>query len=103
MWNTSSAAADASDARAKAGISLGPLDGTIVSIKDLFDIVGEVTRSCSKILDEEGKLAEDDAPIVQRFAQSRRGYHRQDQHDGFRLFGRRLLRIAAAVERTLAG
>ncbi|RWD65062.1 MAG: amidase, partial [Mesorhizobium sp.] len=29
------AAADASDARRKAGVSLGPLDGRIVSIKDL--------------------------------------------------------------------
>ena len=29
------AAADAADARAKSGISLGPVDGTIVSIKDL--------------------------------------------------------------------
>ncbi|TIX06634.1 MAG: amidase, partial [Mesorhizobium sp.] len=28
------AAADASDARRKAGVTLGPLDGTIVSIKD---------------------------------------------------------------------
>ena len=36
------AAADAADARAKAGISLGPLDGAIVSIKDLFDVAGEV-------------------------------------------------------------
>ena len=34
------AAADAADARAKAGVSLGPLDGTIVSIKDLFDVAG---------------------------------------------------------------
>ena len=33
------AAAEAADARAKAGISLGPLDGAIVSIKDLFDVV----------------------------------------------------------------
>ena len=32
------AAADAADARAKSGISLGPVDGTIVSIKDLFDV-----------------------------------------------------------------
>ena len=44
------AAAEAADARAKAGISLGPLDGTIVSIKDLFDVAGEVTRAGSKAL-----------------------------------------------------
>ena len=60
------AAADAADARAKAGISLGPLDGTIVSIKDLFDVAGEVTRAGSKLLAEEGKPAERDAPVVRR-------------------------------------
>ena len=31
------AAAEASDARKRQGISLGPLDGAIVTIKDLFD------------------------------------------------------------------
>ena len=60
------AAAGAADARAKSGISLGPLDGAIVSIKDLFDVAGEVTRAGSKILADEGKPAERDAPIVQR-------------------------------------
>src|SRR6186997_395114 len=42
-------AADAADARAKSGISLGPVDGTIVSIKDLFDVSDEVTRAGSWI------------------------------------------------------
>ena len=60
------AAAEAADARAKAGISLGPLDGTIVSIKDLFDVAGEVTRVGSKIFAEEGKPAVADAPVVHR-------------------------------------
>src|SRR5581483_1792150 len=60
------AAADAADARAKAGISLGPLDGAIVSIKDLFDVAGEVTRAGSKTLAEEGKPAAQDAPAVRR-------------------------------------
>ena len=60
------AAADAADARAKAGISLGPLDGAIVSIKDLFDVAGEVTRAGSKVLAEEGKPAAADAPVVRR-------------------------------------
>ncbi|MBI2713795.1 MAG: amidase [Rhizobiales bacterium] len=58
------AAATAADARARAGISLGPLDGVIVSIKDLFDVAGEVTRAGSKVLAEEGKPAERDAPVV---------------------------------------
>lgn len=59
-------AAAAADARAKAGLSLGPLDGAIVTIKDLFDVKGEVTRAGSKVLADEGKRASNDAPIVQR-------------------------------------
>jgi len=60
------AAAEAADARAKAEISLGPLDGTIISIKDLFDVAGEVTRAGSKALAEEAKPAATDAPVVRR-------------------------------------
>jgi aspartyl-tRNA(Asn)/glutamyl-tRNA(Gln) amidotransferase subunit A len=60
------AAAEAADARARAGISLGPLDGTIVTLKDLFDVAGEVTRAGSKVLADEGKPAAADAPVVQR-------------------------------------
>jgi len=60
------AAAEAADARARAGISLGALDGAIVSIKDLFDVAGEVTRAGSKLVAEEGKPAAEDAPIVRR-------------------------------------
>lgn len=64
--DAASAAADASDARARAGVTLGPLDGAIVSIKDLFDVAGEVTRAGSKVLFDEGKVASRDAPVVQR-------------------------------------
>lgn len=60
------AAAQAADARAKVGISLGALDGAIVSIKDLFDVAGEVTRAGSKLIAEEGAPAKSDAPIVRR-------------------------------------
>src|SRR5450830_3211 len=60
------AAAEAADARARAGISLGPLDGAIVSIKDLFDVAGEVTRAGSKVLAEEAEPAAADAPVVHR-------------------------------------
>src|SRR3954469_20776574 len=60
------AAAEAADARARAGISLGPLDGAIVTIKDLFDVAGEVTRAGSKVLADEGTPALQDAPIVRR-------------------------------------
>jgi aspartyl-tRNA(Asn)/glutamyl-tRNA(Gln) amidotransferase subunit A len=60
------AAADAADARARAGITLGPLDGAILTIKDLFDVAGEVTRAGSRVLAEEGKPATADAPVIQR-------------------------------------
>ncbi len=59
------AAADAADARAKAGISLGAMDGAIVSIKDLFDVAGEPTRAGSKIF-AKGAAATEDAPVVRR-------------------------------------
>jgi aspartyl-tRNA(Asn)/glutamyl-tRNA(Gln) amidotransferase subunit A len=61
-----SAAAEAADARAKHGVSLGPLDGAIVSIKDLFDVAGEPTRAGSKILADEAKPASADASVVRR-------------------------------------
>ena len=60
------AAADAADARAKAGKPLGPLDGAIVSIKDLYDVAGEVTRAGSRVLADEGLVAAADAPVVKR-------------------------------------
>jgi aspartyl-tRNA(Asn)/glutamyl-tRNA(Gln) amidotransferase subunit A len=60
------AAADAADTRARDGISLGALDGVLVTLKDLFDVAGEVTRAGSKVIAEEGKPAERDAVVVQR-------------------------------------
>jgi aspartyl-tRNA(Asn)/glutamyl-tRNA(Gln) amidotransferase subunit A len=60
------AEASAADARAQIGRPLGPLDGAIVSIKDLFDVAGEVTRAGSRVLFDEGRVAEADAPVVQR-------------------------------------
>ncbi len=59
------AAADAADARAKGGISLGAMDGAIVTIKDLFDVAGEPTRAGSKIL-ADAPPAKADAPVVRR-------------------------------------
>lgn len=58
-------AADAANRRARLGRTLGPLDGVIVSIKDLFDVAGEPTRAGSTIL-AEGPAAKKDAPVVQR-------------------------------------
>src|SRR6266700_1725513 len=43
-------AADASDRRRKEGVVQSPLAGLPVSIKDLFDIAGEVTTAGSKVL-----------------------------------------------------
>ncbi len=59
------AAADASDARERAGVSLGPLDGTIVSIKDLFDVAGEPTTAGSLMLKDTAPRRRD-AAIVNR-------------------------------------
>ncbi len=62
-------AADAADHRARDGIALGPLDGVIISIKDLFDVVGEPTRAGSSAL-ADAPPAERDAPIVQRLREA---------------------------------
>src|SRR5689334_21033874 len=59
------AAADAADARAKANISLGALDGAILTVKDLFDVKGEPTRAGSRI-EADAAPAAADAPVVRR-------------------------------------
>jgi aspartyl-tRNA(Asn)/glutamyl-tRNA(Gln) amidotransferase subunit A len=64
------AAAEASDKRAQLGIGLGALDGAIVTIKDLFDVAGEITRAGSKLVATYGTPAAQDAPIVRRLRQA---------------------------------
>ena len=59
------AEAAAADARAVLGISLSPIDGRIVSIKDLFDVAGEPTTAGSKAR-RDVSPAKQDAVIVQR-------------------------------------
>ncbi|MDI7863134.1 amidase [Rhizobiaceae bacterium n13] len=59
------AEADSSDRRMREGRSLGPLDGKIVSIKDLFDIAGEQTLAGS-IIRRAAPVAPADAAIVRR-------------------------------------
>ena len=59
------AAADAQDRLRKAGYVASPLAGIPVSIKDLFDVAGEVTLAGSRALDD-APPAEADAPIVAR-------------------------------------
>ena len=63
------AAADAADARRHAGVSLSPLDGAIVSIKDLFDVAGETTLAGSIAL-RDRPPATRDAVIVRRLRQA---------------------------------
>jgi aspartyl-tRNA(Asn)/glutamyl-tRNA(Gln) amidotransferase subunit A len=66
---TARAEADAADRRAREGASLGPLDGVIVSIKDLFDVAGEPTRAGSRVL-ENAAPAQADAPVVRRLREA---------------------------------
>ena len=59
------AAADAMDQLRKAKAAPSPFAGIPVSIKDLFDIRGQVTRAGSRAL-EDSAPAEADAPVVAR-------------------------------------
>lgn len=68
--DTARKAADAADARTKSGGSLGPLDGAIVTVKDLFDVAGEVTRAGSRVLASRGKPATADAAIVTKLREA---------------------------------
>lgn len=68
--NEARSAAEAADARSMLGISLGPLDGAIVTIKDLFNVAGEVTRAGSKLLACTGATATRDATVVRILRQA---------------------------------
>jgi aspartyl-tRNA(Asn)/glutamyl-tRNA(Gln) amidotransferase subunit A len=57
------AEADFSDRLRKGGVRRSPVDGLPVSLKDLFDVAGDVTRAGSKILNQK---AEKDAAAVAR-------------------------------------
>ncbi|MGN6450406.1 MAG: amidase [Brucella intermedia] len=59
------AEADAVDARLRDGRAVGPLDGRIVSIKDLFDVAGEPTLAGS-VIRRDAAPATRDAAIVRR-------------------------------------
>ena len=59
------AEADASDALRKAGVVPSPLAGLPVSMKDLFDVAGEVTTAASPTLADEPP-ARRDSPVVAR-------------------------------------
>ena len=59
------AAADAADARRGAGKALSALDGIPISIKDLFDVAGEVTGAGARIF-AQSPPATEDCPVVAR-------------------------------------
>src|SRR5690606_33214038 len=63
------AEADAADARLRDGRAVGPLDGRIVSIKDLFDIAGEPTLAGS-VIRRDAAPATQDATIVRRLREA---------------------------------
>ncbi|MCD6043890.1 MAG: amidase, partial [Burkholderiales bacterium] len=58
-------AADYSDRLRKKGVRRSPVDGLPVSLKDLFDVAGEVTRAGSRIL-EKSQAKRTDAAAVAR-------------------------------------
>lgn len=63
------ATADAHDRLRTAGTVLSPLAGIPVSVKDLFDVAGQVTRAGSRVL-ADAPPAQADAPVVQRLRQA---------------------------------
>ncbi|MDG2284693.1 MAG: amidase [Alphaproteobacteria bacterium] len=59
------ATARASDTARDNGVQGGPLAGIAISVKDLFDVAGEITLAGSKVRDQSAPAAAD-APIVAR-------------------------------------
>lgn len=63
--DTARAEADHADRLRKAGVVRSPVDGLPISVKDLFDVGGDVTRAGSKVL-AGAPPAQADAPAVAR-------------------------------------
>ncbi|MCC6211365.1 MAG: amidase [Burkholderiales bacterium] len=63
--DTARAEADHADRLRKSGVRRSPVDGLPVSVKDLFDVAGDVTRAGSRIL-ADAPPAQSDAPAVAR-------------------------------------
>ena len=61
-------AADAADARARNSVSLGPLDGVLVSLKDLLGVAGEPTMAASPSY-RDAPPQSGDAVVVRRLRQ----------------------------------
>jgi aspartyl-tRNA(Asn)/glutamyl-tRNA(Gln) amidotransferase subunit A len=58
------AAADAADARLRARRTASPIDGVPISVKDCFDVAGEVTTAGSRALAEDPPAAHDAAAVA---------------------------------------
>lgn len=69
MADTARVEAEASDRLRRAGVAPRPLEGLPVSIKDLFDIRGQVTTAGSRVLADEPPAAAD-APAIARLRAS---------------------------------
>jgi aspartyl-tRNA(Asn)/glutamyl-tRNA(Gln) amidotransferase subunit A len=65
LLDTARAEADAADRRREAGLQLSPIDGSIVSVKDLLDVKGVTTWAGSSALKGAAPAAQD-APSVAR-------------------------------------
>jgi len=61
--------ADACDAARRTSINLSPFSGIPISIKDLFDVAGQVTTAGSHVLDEQ-RPAQHDAPVISKLRQA---------------------------------
>ena len=59
------AVAQASDTLRAAGIVRSPLDGVPISVKDLFDVAGQVTTAGSAVLQDAAPAAHN-APVIDR-------------------------------------
>jgi len=68
-FDTAIQSARAADAASRAGKRLHPLAGLPVSVKDLFDVAGEVTRAASAVR-HDAAPAIADAPVVSRLRQA---------------------------------
>ena len=62
---TALAEADHSDRLRRAAIVRSPVEGIPISVKDLYDVAGDVTRAGSKVLEDAAPAAVD-APAVAR-------------------------------------
>src|ERR671915_2140490 len=58
------AEADCSDRLRKGGVRRSPVDGLPVSLKDLFDVAGDVTRAGSRIFEKNPRAKADAAAVA---------------------------------------